>query len=482
MFYIIKIGVGVLMEKCRIAVVLSAVSFLFPLQTLAGSETVPTTINAPPRPLPVVKPSGDPRCSPYSQLPTAVFADFSPLSENTINNEAGLVVIYDDGRLSPLDNYIDCGRKEQIAASQYFPDSIRRDTIFSAVPSPHGGAPWNNTPDCAYRQYPVCSPFTGPTCSDCADPVTCGPDPGFCEPCEDQFEDNPPVGFPYTHTTMECAGPTVARNNFQWHVVFSRTNYESFGCSTSALLSGCNRRVRALPGLAVGSLLNASSMAGQGDIADIPFCGHRGCCLGTGFQSLTLVPDPDNWAMSAWVFATAILDEPGLSGVVRLNYNYSTLSFTGEYEWVNGLDSAGRLSDVTWSQITTGKGTQIYRFWGLTFAGWDKHLYVYFSDDEGLSWSPYVVNGEHLRYGDGERTWLGKWLRNWDGSLAAPVTVLWTHVFDHDGNPNTPEVETIFFETDGTTEDLPAPFLEWIFWDGFERGDSGAWFSEPPPS
>ncbi len=30
----------------------------------------------------------------------------------------------------------------------------------------------------------------------------------------------------------------------------------------------------------------------------------------------------------------------------------------------------------------------------------------YFSDDQGLTWSPYLVDDQHLRYGDGERTWL----------------------------------------------------------------------------
>lgn len=468
------------MRKVFFVTVLVLFVHVFPVRGQQPPTTLPSWITSPPRPLPIVKPVGNPQCTPYSQLPTAVLTATSPLSVKSNLNEAPLVVLYDDGRLSPIDPYIDCGRNEQVVASHYFEDSIRRDTIFSAVPPPHG-VPWTNVPDCAYREYPVCSANTGPTCSLCSDPLVCGPDPGGCDPCEDQFGDNPPAGFPYTHTTMECAMPTGAKDNAEWHVIFTRTTYESFGCSGS-FLEGCEERIRGLPASTAGFVLDEASMSGLGDIEGLPFCTRRGCCLGSGFHNLSLVPWPNPTNGSAWVFANALLDEPGLSGKLRLGYDFTTRALTGTYDWIQGLNPDHRLVDVAWSLVQVDPTTQVYRFWGLSYSGYEKRLYVYFSDDQGLTWSPYLVDDVHLRYGDGERTWLGGWLRNANGSLASPVMVLWTYRYDHDEDANTRDVETLFFETDGTTADFPASILEWIFWDGFETGDTGAWFAYDLPA
>jgi len=442
---------------------------LFLLCVMNGFSFEPTTLSTPTHRLTSPEAPGNGTCVNYTQLPTAI-----------LNDDGTVTVFANDGRRSLSAN---CNTYETVIAIQYSDAEVRRTPLHTGTPDPYRPSPGVfNHPDCAPREYPVSSYFTNTATSTLAGPRCCG-DPPNCTwpdegaPCGYRFEDRPPDG--YCHTTMECAIPSAARLDDGWHVLFTRTNYDSYKCRyasnivTSSVWTPwvetepCAQRVRGLiAGLSGDFPFTSYSMIFDGDIPGAPFCAKRGCCIGTGFMSPRIVPKPSNTA-EAWVFYYGIFDET-LTGNYRLEYVNGR--FTQNWSATSGLNLRGY--DYAWSFVD-GVGNVFY-----SIAYDNSTFLVYKSDDEGITWTAHEVNGVQVSYACGGGASQGNnypaWMRNPDGSLAQPLTVFWQRDYDHDNDPATPNLIEIDFQTADISA-LPQTMLSHIFSDSFEGGDATMW-------
>lgn len=443
---------------------------------LEAQTVIPTFISAEPRRVPNPEPRGELWCTAYAQLPMAT---------KLANGE--VIVWYDEGRIGVGDHW-DCGRQEELIGLRLDNTSRNRVVVHEGAYPYHIGNP-DSIYDCAPREFPICGSGTSDSlqpCSLCSDSDPCpSNNPIVCGECWDQYHfDRPPPGYDWDHTTKESAMASVAYVAGAWRILWTRTNWESHRCAWGDNIDpsgqdGCIPRHSAMLAVAHSAFPPPNDpVIYDGDL-NHPWCSVRGCCTGSGFHDASVVPIPED-QNRAHVFVLAILDGPR-GGFWRFEYEPLVSNELTNGVRIGDLPGPGgmRLTDMAWSWVPVQQET-IARYWALTYSGAEKLLYVYYSDDMGITWHPFVEGNQHVHYGDGVRTWLGGWLHNPDGSLASPLTVVWGSNFDHDDDPATKSIEQLYYETEGMHGDLPSFLLDTIHLDGFDRGDLSGWFAVYP--